>query len=132
MADNQESAASALSTNTRLAYERTVLAHERTLMAWVRTATSLITFGFSVYKFFQLERPGKGAPVQQVFGARDFAIVLIAIGLFSLLLATVQNWLERRDLLKEYPQARRSIATLVAGLMSVLGILALGAVIFRM
>jgi len=27
----------------------------RTMMAWIRTATSLITFGFSVYKFFQIE-----------------------------------------------------------------------------
>ena len=42
--------------NTRLAYERTFLAHERTLMAWVRTAGSLITFGSSIYKFFQLGR----------------------------------------------------------------------------
>ncbi len=40
---------------TRLAVDRTRLAFERTMMAWVRTATSLITFGFTVYKFFQLE-----------------------------------------------------------------------------
>jgi uncharacterized membrane protein YidH (DUF202 family) len=25
------------------------------MMSWIRTATSLITFGFSIYKFFQLE-----------------------------------------------------------------------------
>jgi putative membrane protein len=41
--------------NTRLGVERTRLAYERTMMAWVRTATSLITFGFSIYKFFQIE-----------------------------------------------------------------------------
>ncbi len=45
-----------LDTPTELAYQRTFLAHERTLMAWVRTSSSLITFGFSIYKFFQLER----------------------------------------------------------------------------
>ena len=39
--------------NTDLAFERTVLAHERTLMAWVRTAVSMISFGFTIYKFFQ-------------------------------------------------------------------------------
>jgi uncharacterized membrane protein YidH (DUF202 family) len=44
--------------STRMAVERTRLAHERTLMAWIRTAISLITFGFSIYKFFQLERQG--------------------------------------------------------------------------
>ena len=39
--------------NTDLAFERTMLAHERTLMAWIRTATSMISFGFTIYKFFQ-------------------------------------------------------------------------------
>jgi putative membrane protein len=39
--------------NTDLAFERTVLAYERTLMAWIRTAISLISFGFTIYKFFQ-------------------------------------------------------------------------------
>jgi uncharacterized membrane protein YidH (DUF202 family) len=41
---------------TELAVERTWLAYERTLMAWVRTATSMISFGFSIYKFFQFEK----------------------------------------------------------------------------
>ena len=29
-----------------------MVALDRTLMAWVRTATSLISFGFTIYKFF--------------------------------------------------------------------------------
>ena len=40
---------------TRLAIDRTRLAHERTLMAWVRTAVSMITFGFTIYEFFEFE-----------------------------------------------------------------------------
>jgi len=48
-----------LDTATKLAYDRTRLAYENTMMSWVRTATSLITFGFSVYKFFQIERGGE-------------------------------------------------------------------------
>ena len=47
---------SAVDVSTRLAYERTFLAHERTLMAWVGAASSLITFGFSIYKFFHWNR----------------------------------------------------------------------------
>ena len=42
-----------LDNSTKLAYDRTRLAYERTLMAWVRTGTSLITFGFTIYKFFE-------------------------------------------------------------------------------
>ena len=37
--------------STELAFERTMLAHERTLMAWIRTAISMISFGFTIYKF---------------------------------------------------------------------------------
>lgn len=48
--------------STHLALDRTWLAHERTLMAWVRTATSMISFGFAIYKFFQYEA-GQGAPI---------------------------------------------------------------------
>ena len=48
-----------LDVGTRLAVDRTRLAYERTLMAWVRTATSLISFGFTIYKFFQLELKGQ-------------------------------------------------------------------------
>ena len=42
-----------LDTSTRLAIERTRLANERTLMAWIRTCTSLIAFGFTIFKVFQ-------------------------------------------------------------------------------
>jgi Domain of unknown function (DUF202) len=41
---------------TRLAVDRTRLAADRTLLAWIRTATSLISFGFTIYKFFQYLR----------------------------------------------------------------------------
>ena len=44
--------------STQMALDRTWLAHERTLMAWVRTATSMISFGFTIYKFFEFEKGG--------------------------------------------------------------------------
>jgi putative membrane protein len=75
------------------------------MMAWVRTATSLITFGFSVYKFFHLEMSGKGSRAV-LFGSREFALALIGIGLLSLLLGTIEHG---RDLMaprKQYPACR--------------------------
>jgi Domain of unknown function (DUF202) len=54
---------------TQLAVERTHLAYERTLMAWVRTATSLISFGFTIYKFFQWER-NKNSDIVNAWGLR--------------------------------------------------------------
>ncbi len=55
----------AVDTGTRLAIDRTRLAYERTMMAWVRTATSLISFGFTIYKFFELElrKPVSGTTI---------------------------------------------------------------------
>jgi len=117
---------------TRLAYERTTLAQERTLMAWLRTAVSLITFGFTLYKFFALELGAKaGSRAYQVIGPRQFAIIMIAIGLFALVVATLQNIQDRKSMRKEYPKARLSLSSLVAAMISVLGLLAMAAVLFR-
>ena len=64
-----------LNISTKLAFDRTRLAHDRTMLAWVRTATSLITFGFSFYKFFTFE--AKGAAPTGVIGPREFALLMI-------------------------------------------------------
>ncbi len=53
MAGGNDAGAAHIPGSTELALDRTYLAHDRTLMAWVRTATSLISFGFTIYKFFQ-------------------------------------------------------------------------------
>ena len=134
MTDEKEGIPTGQSITTKLAYERTNLAHERTLMAWIRTATSLITFGFTIYKFFQLERgrEGLGLPIQQVIGPRQFAMFMIAIGLFALAVATIQHWQNRKSLRHQGVEIPRSLAALVAGLISILGLLAIIAVIFRM
>ena len=116
---------------TLLAVERTRLAYDRTLIAWVRTATSLITFGFAVYKYFQLERKG-GAPSDQLIGPREFALMMVSIGLISLLLATLEHRKDLQALRKQYPCVPpRTLARVVAALISILGIVALATVIMR-
>jgi len=120
----------------RLALERTRGAYERTLMAWIRTGTSLIAFGFTVYKFFHLEFSGagdkKGLIETTLIGPREFGLVLIAIGILSLLLGTIEHVRDLRALRKEYPGMPRSGTRLIAALMATLGVLALIAVIYRL
>jgi inner membrane protein YidH len=117
-------------TATDMAVDRTRLAHERTLMAWVRTATSLITFGFTIYKFFQvLQEKGNGR--DRLLGPREFALIMIGIGLTVLLLATLQQFREIRTLRGSYPQVPYSLSTVLAALISILGILAFIAVLLR-
>jgi putative membrane protein len=130
MPEEMMSAAVPLDRSTRLAFDRTWVAYERTMLAWVRTATSLITFGFSVYKFFQIIREGAGPPNRFV-GARQFGIILVGIGLASLALATLEYRQNIRSLGKEYEGRRRSLAVIVAALVSVLGVVAISLMIFR-
>jgi putative membrane protein len=113
---------------TSLALERTRLAHERTLMAWIRTATSLISFGFTIYKFFEFLREKEQIrPSHGILGPRNFAIVMIVTGLVALALASVQH----RSDLKRLNIHEPSGALIVAVLVSVLGLLALVVVFFR-
>ena len=125
-----EHSALALDTSTRLSFERTRVAYERTMMAWIRTATSLITFGFAVYKFFQIETHSSRAG-NYLVGPREFALTLVIIGLLSLLLATIEHRHNLRTLGAQYESNQRSLAALPAVLISVLGIVALIVMIFR-
>ncbi len=120
--------ATAADTATRLALERTRVAYERTMMAWVRTGTSLITFGFTVYKFFQLDAAVK-LTGQMRFGPREFAIALIVIGLLALLLGTVEHVRDLRSLREHHPQMPGSLSRWVAVVMVLLGVVALAAVV---
>ena len=80
----------AINDATRLALSRTILAHERTLMAWVRTSTSMISFGFTIYKFFQFVQDDRAAQhAQKLLEPRGVALVMILIGVGGLVLATI-------------------------------------------
>ncbi|MGD0291340.1 MAG: DUF202 domain-containing protein [Candidatus Binataceae bacterium] len=130
MAEQTPHSATALDDSTRLAFERTRNSYENTMMSWIRTATSLITFGFSIYKFFQIEAPSEKQQ-NYLIGPREFALALVCIGLFSLVLATIENRRNIRALGAQYAGKRRSLSVLVAVLISILGIFALFAMIFR-
>ena len=130
MEDQASQGTAGLDRSTELAFVRTRAAYERTMMAWIRTATSLITFGFSVYKFFQIETP-RAAGRNRLIGPRGFALTLVSIGLFSLFLATLEHRQSIRLLGTQYVPTQRSLAVLVATLVSILGLLALVLMIFR-
>ena len=80
---------------TSLAIERSFLAFERTLMAWLRTSLSLISFGFTLAKFFQYLATERGTPVAGPFGrtwASDtVGLVMVAIGTFAMVAAVIQH-----------------------------------------
>jgi putative membrane protein len=119
--------AKALDTGTALAVDRTRLAYERTLMAWVRTAVSLISFGFTIYKFFEFES-GKGAiaPASSLLlTPRHFGMIMISTGLIALALASFDHYRNMKRIREQYGEGTRSVSLVVAVIVSGLGILAL-------
>lgn len=92
----------------------------------------MITFGFTIYKFFQFELNRTDRPISgRLIGPREFALLMIVIGIVALLLATLQHRRDLKALHAEFPGEHRTLAGTIAGLVSVLGFVALFAVIFR-
>ena len=115
--------------STELALDRTLLAQERTLMAWTRTATSLISFGFTIYTFFENFGPRHGS--DRLFGTFHYSLLMIGIGLICLVLATMRNWRDSRRMEAQYGVKPRRLAPAMATLVAGLGVFGLLAVILR-
>lgn len=60
---------------------RNRMAAERTLMGWMRTCVSLITFGFSICKFFHFLGMYENTSARPRFLEQPHIISLILIGL---------------------------------------------------
>ena len=103
-------------------------------MAWVRTATSLISFGFTIYKFFQYLRENQpAAPHAGLIGPRELGLIMIALGVGSLVMATLAHRRDMQILRAQYGVlVPLSLATVTATLIGGLGVLLLVAVMLRM
>ena len=114
---------------------RTRLAHERTMMAWVRTATSLISFGFTIYKFFEYVREDQSAAVRgHWLDPRGVALVMISLGVGGLLMAYFEHrraMKELAELYKPFGTFRRSLAGVMAVALTGLGLIGLILVFMR-
>ena len=119
---------------TDLAVTRTLLALDRTLMAWVRTATSLISFGFTIYKIFQQLAESATAPSHRLLEPRGVALVLMGLGVGGLVVATIDYRRQTRAMQERfhnYGPFMRSPTVGVATAISGLGILGFVLVFLR-
>jgi putative membrane protein len=112
-----------LKINDILALDRTRLAAERNLMAWVRTALSMITFGFTIYKFLQVFQEQTTAAILRPNAPRNLGLALVGIGTFALIAATVQYWQYVRKLRTDRPYKPWDLAFIVATLIGLLGVM---------
>ena len=119
-----------------LAAGRTRLAYDRTMPSWIRTATALITFGFSIHQFFQIANK-EVVERTSFIGPYEFGMLMIVVGLLALLLATLEHRSAIHALQAEYPKTKpygsihRSLAVVLAALVSILGLLALFSMLVR-
>ena len=115
-----------------LALDRTRMAAERTLMAWVRTALSMISFGFTIYKFLQVLQEQDKLHVLRPQAPRNVGLTLIGIGTFAVIIACVQHWKYIEKLTPNQPyKLWRDLTFIVACLIGFLGLLMFVSIILR-
>ena len=76
---------------------RTIMGADRTLMAWIRTGLSMISFGFTIYKFLEAAEP-KGHVLSHPESPQRVGLFLCALGTVSIVLGTWDYWQTLRDL----------------------------------
>jgi putative membrane protein len=102
---------------------------ERTLMAWIRTSLSLISFGFTIFKFLEAIKDKGGGGEMRQNAPRNLGLFLIFLGMGLLVLAIYQ-FQKAMATVQEYsptkPQFSISligaIGVLLAGLFTILNI----------
>jgi putative membrane protein len=129
---------------TGLALERTRLGADRTLMAVMRTALGLIGLGFAIFEYFHFA--GASPAVTQAFplsAARNIGFTLVGLGLgvlgagivshgvFLIRLRRQRAALAARGLVPPALDLPGSVATGLAVMLFVLGVIAIVRMIYR-
>ncbi|MEJ2431595.1 MAG: DUF202 domain-containing protein [Deltaproteobacteria bacterium] len=116
-----------------LPFEQNRLAADRTIMAWIRTSLSMIGFGFTIYKFFQYLKESGSSPGFPDQRPRNFGLALVILGTVFLIFASIEYLSFLRRLNQETGHKFRISTTSVAALlMSLVGLMALADLLFRL
>ncbi len=108
------------------------MAAERTLMAWIRTTLSMISFGFTIYKFFQYLQQTGTAIGWRPHAPRNMGLALVILGTGMLILSIVQHWIFLKRLRKRAGRGMPvSLALVAAFFITLLGLFALLNLLFK-
>jgi inner membrane protein YidH len=99
-------------------------------MAWIRTSTSLIAFGFTIFKFFQYLSTEEHR--HTVVSPWVVGMLMIVVGITALALAWIQHRQAMKALQAEVGTMPYSISAIMAGLIAGLGMVALVVVVLRL
>lgn len=109
---------------------RTVMAADRTLMAWVRTSLSMLSFGFTIYKF--LESAAEANQLARPESPQRVGLFLVAVGVASMVLGLISYWITLKDL-RRTEAFRLGRPTLIIGVvMAIAGTVLFAAIAGRL
>ena len=99
---------------------RTIMAADRTLMAWIRTSLSMLSFGFTIYKF--LDAMAEHDQLARSNSPQQVGLFLAGMGTAAMVLGTFSYWTTLRDLerVEEFRFGRPVL--IVALIMSIAGV----------
>jgi putative membrane protein len=117
---------------TDMALARTVMASDRTLMSWVRTSLSLMSFGFTIYKFLMYMMQSQGSPAARLTdpdGPRQLGIIMVCMSILCIVLGMIEYHGMFRRFSNQHHQKLWGTSFIIAALTAILGLLLLVAVI---
>ena len=116
---------------TAMAVERTAMAADRSLEAWIRTALSMISFGFTIYKFLQSLSADLAASAIRQQTPRHIGLLLIGLGTASLILGTIQYFKTMKNLDEKHRYKPWRFPVIIAAMIGALGLLLFFTIFFR-
>ena len=119
---------------TDMAVERTIMAADRSLMAWVRTGLSLISFGFTIYKFIEYQQQqlqAAGKEVLSFSSPRVFGLIMIGLGILSLVFGSIENVSTVNSYRKHYQFKRINFSLILSAIITFIGIVLFTGIVFK-
>ncbi len=104
------------------------MASERTLMSWTRTSPSMITFGFTIVKFFQYLKQKEGVVLARPNAPRNVRPLLMGFGTAMVIAAALMHM---EELVLPPTHRRWSLDLIVALFVGIVGIAAFASVLLR-
>jgi putative membrane protein len=108
---------------------RTVMAADRTLMAWVRTSLSMLSFGFTIYKF--LETAAKADALARPESPQKVGLFLATVGTLAMILGLIDYWTTLKDVQRASDFRVTRPALFISLVMTLAGVALFAAIITR-
>lgn len=108
---------------------RTVMAADRTLMAWVRTALSMLSFGFTIYKF--LETAAQQGALARPESPQRVGLFLAAMGTGAMVLGVISYWTTLKDLQRTEDFRLYRPTLIISLVMTIAGVALFGVIATR-